>query len=64
MFARLLIAGTLASLVWGQALEEGKRAFDAQKYAAAERLFEKAHHEVGCFAKFSSTSVWRDTASR
>jgi Tfp pilus assembly protein PilF len=45
MFARLLIAGVLVPLIWGQALEEGKRAFDAQKYTVAERLFEKAHQE-------------------
>ncbi len=33
----------LSALAWGQALEEGKRAFDAGNYAEAARLFEKAH---------------------
>ena len=31
------------SLGWGQALEQGKRAFDAGNYAEAARLFEEAH---------------------
>lgn len=33
----------LASLAWGQALEQGKRAFDNGDYASATRLFEQAH---------------------
>src|SRR5437588_797965 len=45
MLLRLLAAGTLTSLLWCQALEEGKRAFDAGKYAVAARLFEKARQE-------------------
>src|SRR5262245_24157722 len=45
MFGRLLAAASLAVLMWGQALEEGKRAFDAQDYVAAERLFEKAYQK-------------------
>src|ERR1051326_2747665 len=42
---RLLAAGMLACVAWGQALEEGKRAFDAHDYAAAARFFEKASKE-------------------
>jgi tetratricopeptide (TPR) repeat protein len=30
-------------MAWGQALEQGKRAFDAGDYGAAARLFEQAH---------------------
>src|SRR5947208_14073872 len=38
------VAGFLivASLAWGQALEEAKRAFDSGDYASALRLFEQA----------------------
>lgn len=42
---RLITAGTLACLAWSQALEQGKRAFDAGNYRGAEELFEKAHRE-------------------
>src|SRR3989442_616617 len=43
VLVRFLAVGSLALVAWGQALEEGKRAFDARNYAAAVRLFEKAH---------------------
>src|SRR4051812_32850704 len=42
LLLRLFAAGTLASLAWCQALEEGKRAFDGGNYAAAAESFEQA----------------------
>src|ERR1043166_1370622 len=43
MLPRLFTGALFVSLSWGQALEQGKRAFDAGNYAEAARLFEKAH---------------------
>jgi tetratricopeptide (TPR) repeat protein len=43
MLLRLLVAGVLVLPAGDQTLEEAKRAFDAGNYAAAARLFEKAH---------------------
>ena len=43
MLPRVLTGALIVSLGWGQALEQGKRAFDAGNYAEAARLFEKAH---------------------
>lgn len=46
MRLRLFVTGILASLAWGQSpLEQAERAFDAGNYAAAVRLFEKAHQQ-------------------
>src|SRR5437660_10687438 len=45
MVLRLVVAATLACLAWCQSLEDAKRAFDRGDYAAAARLFEKAHQE-------------------
>src|SRR5205085_7741720 len=41
----LVAVGLVVSLTFGQAVQEGKRAFDAGQYAVAARLFEKAHRE-------------------
>jgi len=50
---RLLTAGILASLAYGQTLERAERAFDAGKYGEAASLFEKAHQESpGCESLF------------
>ncbi|MGH9720796.1 MAG: tetratricopeptide repeat protein [Bryobacteraceae bacterium] len=46
MLTRLIAILMLSPLAWGQALEQGKRAFDAGNYAEAARLFEKAHQET------------------
>ncbi len=43
MAARVLTCVLFVSIAWGQALEQGKRAFDNGNYAEAARLFEKAH---------------------
>ena len=43
MRPRILALALLASLAWGQALEQAKRAFDRGDYATAARLFEQAH---------------------
>lgn len=52
-FHGLLAVFAVASLAAAQALEDGKRAFDAGKYAVAARLFEKAREESGrCDASF------------
>src|SRR5215831_12052979 len=43
MLRRVLTGVLLASMASGQAIEQGKRAFDAGNYAEAARLFEEAH---------------------
>src|ERR1044071_6285185 len=43
MAPRLVTLLLAVSFAWSQALEQGKRAFDAGNYAEAARLFEKAH---------------------
>jgi len=42
---RLFIVAFLAPFAWGQALEQGKRSFDAGDYAEAIRHFERAQQE-------------------
>src|SRR5262249_51517224 len=44
--ALVLLFPLVASLAWCDTLENAKRAFDAGDYAAAARLFEKAHQET------------------
>ena len=43
MSLRILTLALSASLAWGQALDQAKRAFDKGDYATAARLFEQAH---------------------
>src|SRR5512133_831933 len=42
MAPRVSTCVLFVSIAWGQALEQGKRAFDNGNYAEAVRLFEKA----------------------
>ena len=43
MSLRILTLVLSASLAWGQALDQAKRAFDKGDYATAARLFEQEH---------------------
>ena len=64
MVPRILALAVFASLAWGQALEEAKRAFDKGDFAAAARLFEQAHQASRRAARFCSIWDWRDTGSK